>query len=100
VEFDIKRYLPKDQLVTNIVIMPYDTKQWYKMNLIAGNLDWLRRDNGPMLNSKGAFRMLDFSLVGVSSKEDIVPRHADLKDLFRRIIMKILDVIGRKSGAA
>jgi large subunit ribosomal protein L1 len=36
----------------------------------------------------------------VISKEDIVPRHADLKDLFRRIIMKILDVIGRKSGAA
>lgn len=93
VSFDVKKYLPTDETVTNIVLMPYGEKQWYRMDLLYGQEDLLRRYTGPMVNSKGAFRILDFSITGTSANEAVEAKAAPVysNDYDSTVIQLMID---------
>ncbi|MBR3640973.1 MAG: S-layer homology domain-containing protein [Oscillibacter sp.] len=67
ITMDLKRALPNNETVTNIVLLPYDEDSWYNVVYSGTNIDGVKRVTGPMIGSKGAFRMLDFSLKCVAS---------------------------------
>ncbi|MBR3641056.1 MAG: hypothetical protein IKN53_03390, partial [Oscillibacter sp.] len=71
VSVDLKESVPNNTVITNVVILPYGNKVWYTIDLIGGNPDLLRRVDGPMVGTKGAFRMLDFSITGVSADPNL-----------------------------
>ncbi|MBR3641272.1 MAG: hypothetical protein IKN53_04505, partial [Oscillibacter sp.] len=66
---NVKPYLPAGP-VTNIVVLPYDESYWYEV-MNWGSFDATHREDGPLLGSKGAFRILNFSITGTSTSDSV-----------------------------
>ncbi|MBR3640427.1 MAG: S-layer homology domain-containing protein [Oscillibacter sp.] len=96
VSMNLKKYLPDDQIITNLIIFPYGTGEeasWYKVIGLNDNENSPSRIALDMQGTRGAFRMLDFSIIGRDTDDTIEAKPAKVyrRDYDALVIQELID---------